>query len=111
MNEKGTSFSIMFIYIAMVVIGSSSLIDLSRSFSFLYILKLIIDCILLGGYYLLIKEKKIGFLIMWLCIPILILLIGLSLSFHQVITIIFSYEFLLNIAVTLTIFPKLKNMK
>ena len=80
-------------------------------FSFFYILKLIIDCILLGGYYLLIKEKKIGFLIMWLCIPILILLIGLSLSFHQVITIIFSYEFLLNIAVTLTIFPKLKNMK
>ena len=70
MNEKGTSFSIMFIYIAMVVIGSSSLIDLSRSFSFFYILKLIIDCILLGGYYLLIKEKKIGFLIMWLCIPI-----------------------------------------
>ena len=69
MNEKGTSFSIMFIYIAMVVIGSSSLIDLSRSFSFFYILKLIIDCILLGGYYL------------------------------------------LNIAVTLTIFPKLKNMK
>lgn len=109
--EKGTSFSTMFIYIAMVIVATSTLVNLSHSFSLFYILRLIIDCGLISSYYLLTKERKIGFPLMWLCILIFLLLIYITQSPQQCLTILFSSEFLMNIAISFNIFQKLKNMK
>ncbi len=109
--EKGTSFSTMFIYIAMVIVATSTLVNLSHSFSLFYILRLIIDCGLISSYYLLTKERKIGFPLMWLCIFIFLLLIYITQSPQHCLTIFFSSEFLMSIAVSFNIFPKLKKMK
>lgn len=109
MESKGTNFTTMFIYIAMIMMSISILASLTSYFSFFNILRACSGIIIVFGYYLLTKEKKVGFIAMWLGTILYALILQILGPEGALISIFISSEFILNIFVTFAVMNKLKD--
>ncbi|WP_232780436.1 hypothetical protein [Candidatus Stoquefichus sp. SB1] len=109
MESKGTNFTTTFICIAMVLMSISILVSLTNYFSVFNILRAFCGIIIIFGYYLLTKEKKIGFIAMWLGTILYALILQILGPEGALISIFISSEFILNIFVTFAVINKLKN--